>query len=138
MGVSALTVYNWEAGKSKPRRSQLPRIVAVRGIGKREAMQRLGMTDKKAEEPSKSEATKQTTKESPKASKRGTFKLTAQEFVSSLLQGRKVLTSAEINVAWKKAGRAGNADNTLSLMVKAKSLKRRKIEGQRGSEYRRG
>ena len=41
LGVSSLTVYNWEAGKSKPRRSQLPRIVAVRGIGKREALARL-------------------------------------------------------------------------------------------------
>jgi DNA-binding transcriptional regulator YiaG len=41
VGVSALTIYNWEAGKSKPRRSQLPSIVAVRGIGKREALQRL-------------------------------------------------------------------------------------------------
>jgi DNA-binding transcriptional regulator YiaG len=45
MGVSALTIYKWEAGKSKPRRSQLPRIVAVRGIGKREAMRRLGGTN---------------------------------------------------------------------------------------------
>ena len=42
LGVSSLTVYNWEAGKSKPRRSLLPRIVSVRGIGKREAMARLG------------------------------------------------------------------------------------------------
>ena len=41
MGVSGLTIYNWEAGKSKPRRSQLPRIVSVRGIGKREALERL-------------------------------------------------------------------------------------------------
>ena len=41
MGVSGLTIYNWEAGKSKPRRSQLPNIVAVRGIGKREALERL-------------------------------------------------------------------------------------------------
>jgi len=41
MGVLGLTIYNWEAGKSKPRRSQLPRIVSVRGIGKREALKRL-------------------------------------------------------------------------------------------------
>ena len=41
MGVSGLTIYNWEAGKSKPRRSQLPRIASVRGIGKREAIERL-------------------------------------------------------------------------------------------------
>ena len=45
LGVSGLTVYNWENGKSKPRRSQLPRIVSVRGIGKREAIQRLAAGD---------------------------------------------------------------------------------------------
>jgi DNA-binding transcriptional regulator YiaG len=37
LGVSAQTVYNWEAGKSKPRRSQLPGIAAVRSMGKRGA-----------------------------------------------------------------------------------------------------
>jgi hypothetical protein len=41
IGVSSLTVYNWENGKSKPRRSQLPGIVSIRGIGKREALRRL-------------------------------------------------------------------------------------------------
>jgi DNA-binding transcriptional regulator YiaG len=41
IGVSSLTIYNWEAKKSKPRRSQLPNIVAIRGIGKREALERL-------------------------------------------------------------------------------------------------
>ena len=41
VGVSALTIYSWEAGKTKPRKAQLDALVAVRGIGKREAMQRL-------------------------------------------------------------------------------------------------
>lgn len=41
IGVSGLTVYNWEAGKSRPRRQQLAKIVAVRGLGKREANRRL-------------------------------------------------------------------------------------------------
>ncbi len=41
VGVSGLTIYNWESKKTKPRRSQLPNIVSVRGIGKREAMERL-------------------------------------------------------------------------------------------------
>jgi DNA-binding transcriptional regulator YiaG len=41
IGVSALTVYHWEQGKAKPRRKQLPAIAAVRGLGKREAMQKL-------------------------------------------------------------------------------------------------
>jgi DNA-binding transcriptional regulator YiaG len=41
VGVSALTIYSWEAGKTKPRKAQLAALVAVRGIGKREAMKRL-------------------------------------------------------------------------------------------------
>jgi len=41
IGVSGLTVYNWEAKKSKPRRKQLPAIAAVRGLGKREALAKL-------------------------------------------------------------------------------------------------
>jgi DNA-binding XRE family transcriptional regulator len=41
VGVSPLTIYHWEAGKSKPRKKQLPAIAAVRGLGKREALARL-------------------------------------------------------------------------------------------------
>lgn len=37
IGVSAQTIYNWEAGKSRPRQQQLAAIAAVRGIGKKEA-----------------------------------------------------------------------------------------------------
>jgi DNA-binding XRE family transcriptional regulator len=37
VGVSGLTVYNWEAGKSKPRKKALGALIAIRGIGKREA-----------------------------------------------------------------------------------------------------
>ena len=133
MGVSGLTIYHWEAGKSKPRRSQLPRIVAVRGIGKREAMQRLGMGQKK---PTPATATVKPT--APKTGKRGGFKQTREEFILSLLKNRKALTSAAINAAWKKSGRAANADNAMSLMVKARKLKRTKLKGQKGSEYRVG
>ena len=43
LGVSEMTVYNWEAGSSKPRAKQLAALVAVRGLGKREAMKRLEM-----------------------------------------------------------------------------------------------
>lgn len=38
VGVSAQTIYHWETGKGKPRRSQLPGISAIRSMGKREAM----------------------------------------------------------------------------------------------------
>lgn len=41
VGVSALTVYSWESGKSKPREKQLAAWAAIRGLGKREALRRL-------------------------------------------------------------------------------------------------
>lgn len=41
LGVSGQSVYKWEAGESKPRRSQLEAIAAVRKLGKREALARL-------------------------------------------------------------------------------------------------
>jgi len=41
VGVSGLTVYNWESGRSRPRKAQFDALVAIRGIGKREARQRL-------------------------------------------------------------------------------------------------
>lgn len=37
IGVSGLTIYNWESGKTKPRASQLPAIAAVRKMGKKES-----------------------------------------------------------------------------------------------------
>jgi DNA-binding XRE family transcriptional regulator len=47
VGVSAQTIYNWEAEKSRPRASQLAAVVAVRGLGKRQAKARLeAMSDK--------------------------------------------------------------------------------------------
>lgn len=41
LSVSALTVYNWEKGKARPRRSQFARLIAIRTLGRREALQRL-------------------------------------------------------------------------------------------------
>jgi DNA-binding transcriptional regulator YiaG len=41
VGVSALTIYNWEQGKTRPRKEQLAALVALRGIGKREAQAKL-------------------------------------------------------------------------------------------------
>lgn len=45
VGVTQLTVYNWESGKTRPRQEQLAALVAVRGIGKREAQKRLELLD---------------------------------------------------------------------------------------------
>jgi DNA-binding transcriptional regulator YiaG len=51
VGVSSLTVYNWEHGTSHPRQAQLAALVAVRGIGKREALLKLAeLTPKKGQE----------------------------------------------------------------------------------------
>ena len=36
LGVSAQTIYSWEAGKSSPRKQQLVKIAMLRGMGKRE------------------------------------------------------------------------------------------------------
>ena len=40
-GVSGLTIYSWEHDKSRPRKAQFAALLAVRGIGKREAIKRL-------------------------------------------------------------------------------------------------
>jgi len=42
-GLSAQTIYSYESGKSKPRPAQLAKLVAVRGLGKREAERRLAL-----------------------------------------------------------------------------------------------
>lgn len=41
IGVSGATIYNWEQEKASPRKSQLPAIAAVRGLGKKAALARL-------------------------------------------------------------------------------------------------
>ena len=40
-GVSAQSIYNWEAGKTVPRQAQVQALAALRGMGKREAAKRL-------------------------------------------------------------------------------------------------
>lgn len=42
MGVSPLTIYNWEKGKSKPQRKQLDAWLAIKGIAKKTAWKELG------------------------------------------------------------------------------------------------
>jgi len=41
VGVSALTIYHWEAGKSRPRQKQLAGLTNARKLGKREALKLL-------------------------------------------------------------------------------------------------
>lgn len=42
IGVSAQSVYHWEAGKSRPRASQLPAIAAARKLTATQAWEKLG------------------------------------------------------------------------------------------------
>lgn len=46
VGVSPVTIYNWESGINRPRASQFPAIAAVRRMGKREALARLEQLSK--------------------------------------------------------------------------------------------
>ena len=43
VGVTGQTIYSWEQGRSKPRKQQMAAWVAIRGLGKREALKRLEM-----------------------------------------------------------------------------------------------
>lgn len=45
VGSSALSIYKWEKGESKPRRAQREALAAVRGLGVREVQQRLATTE---------------------------------------------------------------------------------------------
>ncbi len=41
VGVSSSTIYNWESGSTKPSGKHLATLVSLRGIGKREAKERM-------------------------------------------------------------------------------------------------
>lgn len=43
VGASGQAVYSWEAGKNKPRATNLAAIAALRGVGKREVAKRLAV-----------------------------------------------------------------------------------------------
>ena len=45
-GVSGKMIYKYESGKTKPRRAQVAKLVAVRDLGKREARRRLALLKK--------------------------------------------------------------------------------------------
>ena len=45
IGASGLSVYHWEAGKSRPRQEFIAKLAAVRGLGKRDVQKRLQLLD---------------------------------------------------------------------------------------------
>ena len=61
VGVSGLSIYNWEQGKARPRESSVAALMAIRGIGKREAAKRLealATSQPKAQAKAKAPATR--------------------------------------------------------------------------------
>ncbi|MFI5378544.1 MAG: helix-turn-helix transcriptional regulator [Tepidisphaerales bacterium] len=120
VGVTGQTIYDWELGYSRPRKEQVAKLAAVRGLGKREALKRLELLGGTVErEPGN----------------RGSYKQTGEELILSLLKKRRAMTSAEINAAWKKAGRPGICNYLLSKMVAARKLKMQRLMEGRGSGY---
>lgn len=86
----------------------------------------------RAEKKTAAKAEKDPTAKRKKPAK---FKMSAEQMILALLKG-KSLTSTNINIAWKKAGRAGTASVTLGKMAKAKMLKREPLaKGQKGFAY---
>jgi len=53
VGVSPLTIYNWEQGKSRPRKEQVASLAALRGMGKRQARVRLELLNAASEKASR-------------------------------------------------------------------------------------
>jgi hypothetical protein len=67
---------------------------------------------------------------------RGRYTKTAEQFILDLLEGGKEMTTSEINQAWRKAGRPGDAATTLTKLSKQGKIKRENIPGARGSKYK--
>ena len=51
VGVSPLTIYNWEHNKSRPRQGQFATLIKLRGLGKREAVAKLATLSSGAKKP---------------------------------------------------------------------------------------
>jgi DNA-binding transcriptional regulator YiaG len=51
VGVSSLTIYNWEHNKSRPRKEQFAALVSLRNLGKREAQAKLALLSTSSKKP---------------------------------------------------------------------------------------
>ena len=65
LDVSMQTVYNWEHGKARPRASQMPKVIELRNLGRREALARLDEIGAVPEEPAPRKAAKKKAKKAP-------------------------------------------------------------------------
>jgi DNA-binding transcriptional regulator YiaG len=51
VGVSPLTIYNWEHNKSRPRQGQFATLIKLRGLGRREALAKLATQSAESKKP---------------------------------------------------------------------------------------
>lgn len=103
-------------------------------VGRRKKSTKKKVTRKKAGRKKKATKKKSTKKKAGRR-KRGKFSMTAEQFILGMLKSGRSLTTSQINARWKKAGRGGLANNTIGRLVTARSVKRSKVEGGRGSSY---
>ena len=72
IGVSGLSIYNWEQGKARPRESSVAALMSIRNIGKREAAKRLeGLTEAKPKAPAEAKAKTKARAKSKASAKEG-------------------------------------------------------------------
>ncbi|CAN5716989.1 hypothetical protein BH10ACI4_BH10ACI4_38940 [soil metagenome] len=86
-------------------------------------------------QPTVSARSPRVTGNTPKRARRRRFTQTAEELILSLLKSGKRMVTSDINAGWKRSGRGGTADNTLSKMVKEKKLIRTPVKDGQGSMY---
>ena len=67
--------------------------------------------------------------------KRGVFAISGDESILAFLKKHGKSSTSQINEYWKDEGRGGKADNSLTKLVQAGTIKRLKTKGVRGSEY---
>ncbi|HSZ54654.1 MAG TPA: hypothetical protein VK797_03280 [Tepidisphaeraceae bacterium] len=68
--------------------------------------------------------------------KRRKFAVSGNELILNFVKQNKRPTTREINTHWISEGRSGKADNTLSILVNARKLKRTPLGGgEKGSRY---
>ena len=75
IGVSGLSIYNWEQEKARPREGSIAALTTVRGIGKREAVKRLGaLAPPKPKAKTKAKAKEAQSAQDSKAASKGQAK----------------------------------------------------------------
>jgi hypothetical protein len=68
--------------------------------------------------------------------RRGKFAVSGNDAILAFVKANPGATTGETKKHWTAEGRASGADNTLSLLVKARKLKRTPLgKGIRGSKY---